>query len=86
MYLVKTQTSILIQRYFYNLPLEFFSVVAKIEQDLTLGCYIIGLKLERGFMSALTKAIYCLHKVYGVCKVSAGPGLSMARNVDCGHI
>ena len=37
-----------------------YSVVAKIEQDLTLGCYIIGLKPERGFMSPLTMAIYCL--------------------------
>ena len=47
------------------MPLEFLNyllcVVAKIEQDLTLGWYIIGLKPERGFMSALTKAIYCLH-------------------------
>ena len=39
---------------------SIFSVVAKIEQGLTLGCYIIGLKPERGFMSPLTMAIYCL--------------------------
>ena len=61
-----------------------YSVVAKIEQDLTLGCYIIGLKPERGFMSVFTMAIYCLAEcmVYArwiLAQAINGPGM---WNVD----